>query len=157
MTIETTRLRLRLFEILDAEWLFSVTRNDEVHKYLLGAYNHSLDQAVDCIINYYSKGDCIHDFYFVIENKETHEYIGFLIITQNFEGEFEVAMFTSKEYWRRGYMIEALWAFVQQIPKYSTLKFVVNRQNEVSLKTLQKLNVTEITGTVSERIFILEI
>lgn len=56
-------------------------------------------------------------------------------------------------------MIEALCAFVQQISKYSTLKFVEDRQNKASLKTLQKLNVTEIPGASSEteRVFILEV
>lgn len=157
MIIEAERIRLRPFEILDAEWLYNVTYSEEVRKYLPGAYNNSQSQAVDSIINYYAKGDFVHDFYFVIENKKNREYFGFLMVNQNFEGEFEVAMFTAKEHRRKGYIIEALCAFAQNMPQWSVLKFVVNKQNNASLKTLRKLAVTEITGTKKERTFILEI
>lgn len=158
MIIETPRLRLRPFEILDAEWLFKVTCSDEVHKYLPGAYNRSQEQAVDSIINYYANGDFVHDFYFVIESKN-YECLGFLAVTQDFEGEFEVAMFIAKEHRRKGYIIEALCELVQNMPRYSILKFVVKKDNQASLKALQKLKVIERTDSEDEeeRIFILEV
>ena len=76
MVIETERLRLRGFEMADAKWLFKVAHDDELRKYLPGAYTSSLAETKNFIRYYYSKGDFIHDFYFIIENKN-HERLGY--------------------------------------------------------------------------------
>lgn len=161
--IETERLRLRAFEIEDAEWFFKVTHNDEVRKYLVGAYTRSLNEAKNSIRDYYSKGDFIHNFYFIIENKENHERFGFLDITQGWHKELEVAMFMAKQHRRKGYMIEALKGFIKYLPAGSVLKFCIDKENESSLIVTQRFEqIVETTSFCSKnlteefRFFILE-
>ena len=142
MIIETQRLRLRPFEMEDAVWFFEVAKGDEVKRYLVGAYCRSLEEAKNNIKFYYSKADFIHGFYFVIEQKKSHKRVGFLDITQDFEGKLDVAMLTDRKYRGKGYIVEAVNGFVKGFSERVSkkiLEFCIDRENEASLKAVKKM------------------
>lgn len=158
MIIETQRLRLRPFRLDDAEWYFEVTQEKAVREYLPGTYSKILQDAKNDIKFYYLKGDFIHDFYFIIENKINQQHVGFLNITQDFDGLLEVAMFISPKFRGKRYITEALEGFTKNIPHGKNLRFTVDKQNEASLKAVQKLDgIIELKDEKKEnRVFILE-
>ena len=72
--------------------------------------------------------------------KQTKKVIGALIATQaEKENVFDMAILIDKKSRRNGYMSEALLTFISAIPKESTLKFVVDKTNAASLRTVSKL------------------
>ena len=87
-----------------------------------------------------------------------------LDITQDWDENFEVAMFMAKEYRRKGYMLESLKGFIKCMPKGRSLKFCIDRKNKSSLIATQKLErIVEKTAFCPKnlrkefRFFILEI
>lgn len=164
MLIQTERLRIRPFEISDAEWYFKVTRDKDIKRYLPCAGLVSIKDSVNVIRKYYSRGDFVHDFYLVLEDKESYEQLGALVITQNLDKSLDVAMLVAKEHRGKGYIIEAIKGVVQHLPHGSVLEFTIDRRNESSLMAVQKLDkIMEVTSSRSEditeyyRIFILEV
>ncbi len=158
MIIETQRLRLRPFRLDDAKWHFEVTQEKAVREYLPGAYSRSLQATRNDIKKYYLNGDFVHDFYFIIENK-INQRVGFLDITQDFNGLLEVAMFISPNFRGERYIVEALEGFTKNIPTGKTLRFTIDAKNKASLKAVQKLDgIIELKNEIKgSRTFVLEV
>ena len=70
-SIESTRIILRQFTLEDAEEYFLMTRDDAIQTYVPHAYLKTLTETIQCIDFYYARGDCVHDFYLIIEEKQT--------------------------------------------------------------------------------------
>lgn len=153
MVIETERLRIRPFEVSDAEWYFKVTKDRAIKKYLLFAHPSSVKDSVRMIWQYYSKDGFIYKFSFVLENKESHERLGALMMEQNLDESLGISMLIAKEHRRKGYISEVIEGVVRHLPNGNVLKFSIDRQNEASLMAVQKLDkIVEITDSFSENI-----
>ena len=135
--IETSRLILRPFKCSDAERYFEMTRDTEILKYVSYACPDSVQNALDDIEKYYSKGDWVHDFYIILEQKESHEIVGALIITEDLSGRLDTCLIVAEEHRRKGYITEAITAFREYLPKGNVLHFVIDRKNIPSLITVQ--------------------
>lgn len=138
-TIKTDRLVLRPFKLSDADSYFAMTRDRAIREYVPYACADSIEETREDISKYYSKGDLKHDYYLVIESKETHQMIGALIITQNANQEFEFCMMIAKERRRQGYITEATKAFIKILPAKSVLIWKIREDNIASLQAISKL------------------
>lgn len=139
MEVVTNRLLLRPFHMSDANAFFTMTRDIEIQQYVPFACSEFLIETKFDILTFYSKGDFVHDFYYIIENRKTHEMLGALIITQNIEKEFDMSLIIDKNHRRKGYMSEALLGFINSMQKNSVLSFVIKKTNIASLCTVQKI------------------
>lgn len=142
--LETERLIMRPFEKSDANRYFEITRDFAVRNYVPNACPETLEEAIDDIERYYSKGDWIHDFYIVLEDKESQDIVGALIACEDVFKRYDMSIITAKEYRKMGYMTEALEAFRKLVEK-KILIFSIERDNIPSLKTVEKLKCKEIT------------
>jgi len=142
--LETERLIMRPFKKEDANRYFEITKDEAIQKYVPNACPYSLEEALFDIETYYSKGDWIHDFYIALEDKETHDIVGALIVYEDILKRYDMSIITAKEYRRMGYITEALKAF-KKLVKGKTLIFVIEKENLPSIKTVKKLKCKEIT------------
>ena len=144
MVIYTNRLVLRPFKVEDANIFYKITQDKAIKDFVPYASPDSPEEAVQDISTYYSKGDFIHDFYFIIELKSTKEIIGALIVTQDSVGEFDMSLIIAQNHRQKGYMKEAIIAFMQNMPSNSNLIFVIENNNQASLTLMSHLDVTEV-------------
>lgn len=143
MVIETKRLILRPFQLEDAPAYFKITQDDAIRKFVPYASPSTLEEAIQDIRVYYSNGDFVHDFYLIIEVRETHTVVGALIVTQDINGEFSMSLVMGVNHRMKGYMLEALNGFIANMPSGATLSFLVEKQNSASLELMSKLDVIE--------------
>ena len=139
--VESDRLFIRSFKPADAEEYYQMTRDPLVRKYVPFACEETLEETYSTIDKYYSHGDCIHDFYLVLEEKKSHKLVGVIIATAltSIPLTLEVAILTAPNFRRNGFMFEALTAFTNAIPKSTTLAFIVDKTNVASKNTVRKL------------------
>ena len=135
--VETNRLILRPFSPIDAGEYYTITRDESVQKYVPMACPISFTACLDDIKNVYSKGDFLHDYYVIIEEKDSGYVIGAIICVQIHD--FDLSAFISNRYRRNGYMHEALKAFLSQMPKGSIISFAAQDSNAASINVLQSI------------------
>ena len=116
-SIETHRLRARPFSTDDAEAFFRLTKNPDIQEYLPGTCSpETIEEIRDVIEKTYSKCDFKHDFYLLIEEKETHAVVGFIEITKNqFNDYYDCCYCIDKPYRRKGYLKEILPVFIETV------------------------------------------
>ena len=139
-SIKSSRLILRPFTISDTENYFDMLADSEIQKYInfypCFLFFHEVLEKV----KEFSKCDFKTNFYFVIENSSTHELVGALLVKQTFfNNKFRVTMMIHKDHRKKGYMTEALNAFIDYIPCNSKLVFIIYKKNYASLRTVGKL------------------
>ena len=137
-TIKTNRLLLRPFNTSDTKLFWEITRDKRIYKYT-NICPLSIKETERYIRFFNSKNDFEDNFYFVIANKKTNEMIGALFAEKNIREIFSMTLMISKEHRKKGYMSEALKAFICYMPKESILEFVVRYDNKPSLKTVKSL------------------
>lgn len=138
--IESERLLLRKFTLNDAKDFYKIIRDRKIKRYVPIACLKTLKETQETINNYYSHCDCMQDFYLVIEDKQSHKIIGAIFAFGLLASKtFEMDILIAKRQRRKGYMTEALLAFISNLPKGSELFFVVDKTNKASLKTVSKL------------------
>lgn len=118
IVLETKRLLLRPLTLLDAEAMFEMDSNPNVHKYLGNNPLESIDQVhhyLNSIINQY-KENSIGRFAVVL--KETNEVIGWSglkFITEeenNHINFYDLGYRLKEEYWGNGYAYESAQAWL---------------------------------------------
>lgn len=141
MLIETSRLILRPFTLTDAEEYFVLTRDDQIAKYLEGAFFSTLEKIKDVIKESYSVCDFDKDFYLLIEEKFTHNIIGAIIVTyDSIHNSYDVSYLIGKNYRRNGYLKEAFYSFIEKMPSNGIpLSFVVRKDNIASLEFIRNI------------------
>lgn len=139
--VESERLLIRPFEVADTEEYYQMTRDPLIRKYVPFACENTLEETLNTIDMYYSHGDCVYDFYLVLEEKSTHKLVGAIIATatKTYPLTLDVCILTEPSVRRKGFMFEALTAFKSALPKSTELLFVVDKKNEASLNTVTKL------------------
>lgn len=156
--VESERLLIRPFKIADTEEYYQMTRDPLVRKYVPFACEETIEETYNTIDMFYSNGDCIHDFYLVLEEKETHKLVGAIIATaiKTTPLTLEVDILTDSNFRRKGFMFEALTAFINAIPKSTEFIFVVDKKNKASKNTVTKLpGIVEkpFTGTMGSGLY----
>lgn len=135
-SIESQRLRIRNFTLSDAEAYFEMTQDSDIRRYVPYCFSPSI-QVTRELIKDYMKGDWIHDFYLVLEDKQSMQFIGAIIATTNrFFPQLDMAIMTKANYRNQGYMKEALEAFIDYLPEGTVLSFIVEKCNTFSLNTV---------------------
>ena len=135
--VETNRLILRPFSPIDAGEYFTITRDESVQKYVPMACPVSFQACLDDIKSVYSKGDFLHDYYVIIEEKLSGYVIGAIICV--LIQDFDLSAFIGNRFRGFGYMHEALEAFLSQMPKGSIISFTSQVSNTASIKVLQSI------------------
>lgn len=139
--VESERLLIRPFEIADTKEYYQMTRDPLIRKYVPFACENTLAETYNTIDMFYSHGDCVSDFYLVLEEKQTHKIVGAIIATaiKTTPLTLDVCILTDVNARRKGFMFEALSAFKDALPKSTELIFVVDKKNDASKNTVTKL------------------
>lgn len=143
-TLETDRLLLRPFCVMDAQAVFECWERDpDVAKYMFWSSHNDIEKTKEWIS---FEIDQIHkdDWYrFAIELKETNELIGTGLIYYEDEVEsWEISYNLGKKYWRKGYATEAMREIIKFAEKKLHLKEIVGRhakENPASGNVMKKL------------------
>ena len=142
--IETERLILRDASVDDAEDMFEYAKLEEVTKYLSWKPHISLKDS-EKILDLLSKEAKEKDSYALkaIVLKENDEMIGTIDARIFGEGlkEAEFGYCLNPKYWNKGYMSEALKAFIQALHKEHGVENVFGsfeRENIASKRVMQK-------------------
>ncbi len=110
VTLESERLKLRRFNIDDAESMFdNWASDDEVTRFLTWPTHKTIDGS-KWFINFCLDGYKELSFYnWAIELKDTHELIGNISVVDVIEetGSMELGWVIGRKYWGKGYMPEA--------------------------------------------------
>lgn len=149
-SIETQRLLLRPFSAEDAFAYFQMTRDPEIQQYIPGACPDTLEETHHHIEDYYTKCDFKHDFYLLMEEKHSHQIVGFIEITLGPRGkDFDCCYFIHKRHRRNGYLKEMLPAFLEKV--YSPgmeIYFSIESSNTPSLSFIHTMdNMSEIANS----------
>lgn len=137
---KTERLILRAFESSDVNWYFEMVSREEFKKRLPGLAVETKEQA-ESDLAILRAGDFKNDFYYVIENK-IGNVLGVIIAVKITSSVLDVSYFLDKSHRRKGYMREALKAFMskahEENPVYR-FRMIVEKDNEESLLLLKSL------------------
>jgi RimJ/RimL family protein N-acetyltransferase len=148
MVIVTERLVLRPFKLDDVQEFYNITQDSAIKKYVPDVCQTSVADLEKEFRTTYTTCDFKHDFYFVIQLKDTEKIIGCLIVTQNIDFMFDTTLVIAHDYRRKGYMTEALNAFIGQLPKNQIFLFYVDKSNLPSLKTVNKIGALEVSSNI---------
>lgn len=152
MIINTNRLILRPFALEDAEIYFQITRDKYIQEFVPFACPDTLEETKSNIQLYYAKGDFVNDFYFILEEKKSHEIIGALIITKNISNEYDMSLLIASHHRKNGFMLEAIKGFISTIPEGTTLMFLIATHNTSSLALMNHLeDVKEVITNLKNR------
>lgn len=142
MIIHSNKITLRSFTSEDVNDFYEMVHNDStIEKYVPYAYVHNKKEAEENI-EVYKKGDCINDFYLVIEIDGV--IVGAILAIRMFPRTLDVSLIISKLYRGKGIMHESLKIFVNWLKNntsYKILMFVVKKENASSIRLVEKFNV----------------
>ena len=142
MYIETPRLIIRPFTLEDANNYLKFVQDELIHKYVPFSYLNNIAEANAAILECYAKCDFSNDFYLLIIEKQSNNLIGALMITDNYYGQYyDSCYFIGKQYRRKGYMKEALVAFLNNFPlPDKKLMFFIKPSNTASLNLIKQID-----------------
>ena len=142
MIIHSNKITLRSFTSEDVNDFYEMVHNDStIEKYVPYAYVHNKKEAEENI-EVYKKGDCINDFYLVIEIDGVT--VGAILAIRMFPRTLDVSLIISKLHRGKGIMHESLKIFVNWLKNntsYKILMFVVKKENASSIRLVEKFNV----------------
>ncbi len=139
--LETDRLRLREFELNDAEDMWKLNEDEEVIRYTGDPPFESVDSAREFLENY---PDYRHNGYgrWAVLKKGSGEFIGWCGLKLNEEGYIDIGFRFFKKEWGKGYATEAAQACLDYGFNKLGMKEIIGRaarKNIASLKVLEKL------------------
>ena len=149
LILETERLILRPLELSDADDLFELNKNPEVHKYLWQTPEKSIDESMKTIeyVHKQYKENNIGRFATVL--KETNEFIGWTGIKfvndhiENGNSNFyDYGYRLDEKYWNKGYATEASIAWLDygfNQMKIEKMNAYTHAENGASNHILQKV------------------
>lgn len=139
--VESDRLRIRQFSLLDVESYYKMTQDPLIQRYVSFACTDSIEETYEAFECCYSVENNPYDFYLILEDKTSSEIVGAIISTAITTSPLvlDVCILTNAAHRQKGYMYEALISFIDAIPKETELLFAINKENIASLKTVTKL------------------
>lgn len=139
--METDRLLLRQFKSSDADDYFKMTRDSAIKEYIPNGLPISKKHAKELIKESYTE----YEYYLVLESKETHKFIGTIMATLNESSEYDLCLMIVAEYRGKGYITEAIKAFIKTFPPGTVFSWEIRNDNEASLQAVSKIeNVYEV-------------
>ena len=130
---------LRNFVKSDTPKFYKMMHNDDtIEKYVSSAYPYDLEEA-EILVNLYSQGDNINDFYLVIE--KNNKMIGAIIAVRTLTRTLDTSAILAEQYRGKGIMTIVMSHFkkwLQNNTDYEVLSLVIKKDNTASLKHIQK-------------------
>ena len=139
--IETDRLLLRRFSFEDDKEIFNKWANDpEVTKYLTWNPHTSIDQTKYILNMWIKEYEKPNTYRFAITLKETEELIGAIDVVGYINGCPEIGYCLSRKHWNKGYMTEALKAFINYLHNkgYKEIVIEADERNIGSNRVIEK-------------------
>lgn len=146
--LETERLILREIVLTDAEAMFKLDSNPNVHAYLGNNPIKSIDEAIAYIENLQNQYIQNGTGRFAVVLKKTNEFIGWAGIKfltepeNNHVNVYEIGYRLQEEYWGKGYGSEAAKAWLDygfSAMKIEKMYASVNKENKASKRILEKI------------------
>jgi [ribosomal protein S5]-alanine N-acetyltransferase len=158
LILETDRLLLREMKLLDAEALFEMDRNPNVHQYLWNKPVKDISEVHATIesVQLQYKNNNIGRFVMVL--KETKELIGWAGLKFNTEMVnnkihfYDIGYRLDEKFWGKGYASEASFAWLEygfQTMKIPVMEAAAHSDNIASNRILQKIGL-QMTETYLE-------
>ena len=139
--IETERLVLRQFKVSDAKDYFEMTQDSAIKEYFPNGLPISKKHAQELIKESYAK----YEYYLVLESKETHKFVGTIMTILNEDSEYDLCLMVVAEQRGKGYITEAIKAFINTFPAGTVFSWEIRNDNEASLGAVNKIeNVYEV-------------
>lgn len=141
---ETESLRVRKFEVEDAQCLYEIHLEDGVKKWIPNESYEDIEETLDAI-EFFT--DCVNKkelpYVLAVELKETGELIGDTGVNEveGSPGEVEIGFVISERFAGRGYATELLKAMTEYIVKTFDVKVLYGRVmkgNDASIRVLEK-------------------
>jgi [ribosomal protein S5]-alanine N-acetyltransferase len=148
LIIETKRLILREFLHYDAETLFEMDKNPEVHKYLWNKPLTDIEEVHDYIKLVRQQYLDNNIGRFVVVLKETKEVIGWAGIKFNTQmvnnkiNFYDIGYRLNEKFWGEGYASEASFAWLDygfNVMKIKLMEAAAHTKNIASNRVLQKI------------------
>jgi RimJ/RimL family protein N-acetyltransferase len=148
LILETERLILREMLLSDAEALFEMDSNPNVHQYLWNKPLTSIDevyQYIEKVRNQYLENNIGR---FVVVLKETNELIGWAGLKYNTEivnnkvHFYDIGYRLNEKFWGKGYASEASFAWLDygfKVMKINIMEAAAHTANIASNRILQKI------------------
>ena len=152
--LETERMTLKNISAEDREFILSQFSNDDINHYLFDAEPIKSLEEADEIIGFYLQPEPRGHHRWILINKTGGGKMG----TCGFHGfnqkeySIEMGYDLQKEFWGKGYMVEALEAiimFAKESMKIKAIHACIYIRNEKSIKLVRKLDFV-LTGTRNE-------
>lgn len=158
MIIQSNKITLRSFNLEDAYEFYEMVHNDSaIEKYVPYAYVHNMTETIENIY-YYAQGNCINDFYLVIEIENV--MVGAIIAVGTFPTTLDLSLIISKRYRGQGIMRDALEIFIKWLKSntsYKRLSLVIKNDNLASINLARKFNIKLANEGSDSRTYILSI
>ena len=149
LILETERLLLRPLELTDAEAMFTMDNNPEVHKYLWQNPTQTIEEAIKTIENVKSQYEKNNIGRFATILKETNEFIGWTgikYIDDHIENGntnfYDYGYRLGVKFWNKGYATEASIAWLNHGFNKMNIQIMnayTHSQNGTSNHILQKV------------------
>jgi len=153
--IETERLLLRALDLSDAEGMFELDSNPNVHIFVGKKPVKHIEESVDQIKNIQHQYKTFGTGRWAVVLKETNEFIGWSGIKfitneiNNHKDFYEIGYRFIEKHWGKGYATEAGKAFIDyafNIMKVDALYAYADEGNQNSRKILEKLGLQYINS-----------
>lgn len=148
LTLETERLVFRPFEKSDAEALFEMDKNSNVHKYLWQKPSIKIEESIKIIEMVQAQYGRNNIGRFATFLKETGQFIGWTgikFVDDHFENGntnfYDYGYRLNENFWGKGYATEATKAWIEYAfnqMKLQTMHAYTHFQNEASNHILKK-------------------
>ena len=152
LILETERLILRPLELSDAENMFAMDQNPEVHKYLWQKPSHQIEESIkiiEYVLNQYERNKIGR---FATTIKETGEFIGWTGIkfvhdhVENGNTNFyDYGYRLNEKFWGKGYATEATIAWLDygfNQMNIDKIDAYTHNENDASNHVLEKVGMT---------------
>lgn len=139
--IITERLILRKFKISDVKEFLKISSNENVYKYMTWNGCQTMEEVIKILITWEKTYESNPGFInFAITLKENDLLIGGINNVSFENGIPEVGFYLGEDYWNKGYMSEALRAFIPFLNSlgYNRIKIDACVENIASNKVIQK-------------------
>lgn len=141
VTLETSRLKLRPFELTDAEEMYNGwTSDDEVTKYLTWPTHQSIDMTKMLLERWVQEYEKPERLNFAIELKEDGKLIGGIDVVGYLDGVPVIGYNLARKYWNKGYMTEACTCLLNYLHSlgYKEIRIDAAAENIGSNRVIQK-------------------
>ena len=152
LLLETKRLLFRPLELSDAEGMFEMDKNPEVHKYLWQTPSKAIEEVIK-VIEYVQRQYAENNIgRFATISKETGEFIGWTgikfvndLVENGNTNFYDFGYRLAEKFWNKGYATEASVAWLEygfNQMKIDKMNAYTHKENGASNHILQKVGMS---------------